>query len=377
MKTRRRARRDPVRRLPGPPRADAAVGERPARQGVPIGHGHAGRSAASSASASRSRTAGRTRCRASRRSGCGWPRARPTACGRGSRSSPACSTTGAGCRSVERIYDWHYRHERYLRNETPLARVALLHSEQTDAYHPGVGPGRSATRITCSACTTRWSSRACRSSWSTKRSSRPRRLDPFKLLILRGRGGAVRRAVRRDSRLRQPRRQRARHVRVVAVRRDRQSARRLRPRRCVRRVVRRPHRRADAELVSRASMPIRRPAGGTPILDGLDDAPRIVNGVFRIDVQADADVPVAGDADSVVSGSADGGRLSARAAHRDARAVLCATLAAAASSTSRGTSIARSGTSCASITCGCCRTPSRGRSTSRRRSRSTARACST
>jgi putative glycosyl hydrolase-like family 6 (GHL6) protein len=33
--------------------------------------------------------------------------------------------------AVERIYDWHYRHEKYLRNEAPLARVALLYSEQT------------------------------------------------------------------------------------------------------------------------------------------------------------------------------------------------------------------------------------------------------
>ena len=42
---------------------------------------------------------------------------------------------------VERIYDWHYRHERYLRNEMPLARVAVLHSEQTATYHPGVAQG--------------------------------------------------------------------------------------------------------------------------------------------------------------------------------------------------------------------------------------------
>jgi putative glycosyl hydrolase-like family 6 (GHL6) protein len=34
---------------------------------------------------------------------------------------------------VERIYDWHYRNETYLRNEAPLARVALLYSEQTQA----------------------------------------------------------------------------------------------------------------------------------------------------------------------------------------------------------------------------------------------------
>src|SRR6185436_14783351 len=42
---------------------------------------------------------------------------------------------------VERIYEWHYAHERYLRNEMPLARVALLHSEQTAAEHPGMAQG--------------------------------------------------------------------------------------------------------------------------------------------------------------------------------------------------------------------------------------------
>ena len=41
---------------------------------------------------------------------------------------------------VERIYDWHYRHERHLRNEAPIARVALLFSEQTEKYHAGVSP---------------------------------------------------------------------------------------------------------------------------------------------------------------------------------------------------------------------------------------------
>jgi hypothetical protein len=42
---------------------------------------------------------------------------------------------------VERIYQWHAAHERYLRNELPLARVALLHSEQTATFHPGVATG--------------------------------------------------------------------------------------------------------------------------------------------------------------------------------------------------------------------------------------------
>ena len=38
---------------------------------------------------------------------------------------------------VEKIYDWHYRHERYLRNVAPLARVAIVYSEQTDRYYGG------------------------------------------------------------------------------------------------------------------------------------------------------------------------------------------------------------------------------------------------
>jgi hypothetical protein len=42
---------------------------------------------------------------------------------------------------VERIYEWHYRHESYLRNESPVAAIGLLYSEQTGRYHPGVATG--------------------------------------------------------------------------------------------------------------------------------------------------------------------------------------------------------------------------------------------
>ena len=42
---------------------------------------------------------------------------------------------------VERIYDWHFRHERHLRNTRSLASVALLLSEQTQAFH-APGPTR-------------------------------------------------------------------------------------------------------------------------------------------------------------------------------------------------------------------------------------------
>ena len=38
---------------------------------------------------------------------------------------------------VERVYDWHFRNERYLRNEENLARVAMVYSQQTGTYYGG------------------------------------------------------------------------------------------------------------------------------------------------------------------------------------------------------------------------------------------------
>jgi hypothetical protein len=38
---------------------------------------------------------------------------------------------------VEDIYNWHYRAERYLRNEDSLARVALVYSQQTATFYGG------------------------------------------------------------------------------------------------------------------------------------------------------------------------------------------------------------------------------------------------
>jgi Hypothetical glycosyl hydrolase 6/Beta-galactosidase trimerisation domain len=38
---------------------------------------------------------------------------------------------------VEEIYGWHFRNERYLRNEASLARVAMVYSQQTAAFYGG------------------------------------------------------------------------------------------------------------------------------------------------------------------------------------------------------------------------------------------------
>ena len=47
------------------------------------------------------------------------------------------ASTTAGCSVVEDIYGWHYRNERYLRNERSLARVALVYSQQTATFYGG------------------------------------------------------------------------------------------------------------------------------------------------------------------------------------------------------------------------------------------------
>ena len=198
-----------------------------------------GRSAASSASASRSRTAGRTPCRASRRSGSGSPRARPTACARGSRSFPACSTIAAGCRSSSAST-----------SGTPTTSATCATRCRWRAWRcctPSrrrrsipAWPRATAPPITCSACTTRSSRRACRSRWCTRRFSQPDRLDQFKLLILADAAAlsdaqcaAIRAYVERGGSV-------LATFATSLVRRAGAPARRLRSRGSLRRVVRRP-----------------------------------------------------------------------------------------------------------------------------------------
>ena len=72
-----------------------------------------------------------------RKSACGCWTASPTACGRGSRNSPGTLHDRRWLPVVEELYDWHYRNERYLRNEEPLARVAMVYSQQTAQFYGG------------------------------------------------------------------------------------------------------------------------------------------------------------------------------------------------------------------------------------------------
>ena len=66
-----------------------------------------------------------------------------------------------------------------------------------------------------------------------------------------------------------------------------------------------------------------RNAGGRrhPLLEGFDETPRIINGVFRLDVAPTQAFPSPLTLIPTLSRSADGGRLSTRAAHDDPRGV--------------------------------------------------------
>jgi hypothetical protein len=190
---------------------------------------------------------------------------------------------------VERIYDWHYEHERYLRNESPLARVALLYSEQTGTYHSGVTtgdrPGDHVLGMYQALVESRIPFELQHEALLT-----PERLDRFKLLILAdaaalsteqcdairayvGRGGSV--------------------LATFATSLFDEIG----------------QRRADFGLAdlfgvsftgridgpmqnSYLSLDADRATGRRhAILDGLEDTPRIVNGVFRVDVRPMQDFP--------------------------------------------------------------------------------------
>ncbi len=188
---------------------------------------------------------------------------------------------------VERIYRWHADHEPYLRNEASLARVALLYSEQTAAFHPGVAAGDRAADHVSGAYHALVESRMpfemVHEAFLT-----PERLDRFKLLILAdaaalsdaqcaairafvGRGGSLL-ATFASSLYDEQGRQR-RDFGLADVFGVRFGGRIDGP-------MHNSYLSLDAD-----------PATGRrhPVLAGLDDAPRIINGVFRLEVTPTGD----------------------------------------------------------------------------------------
>jgi hypothetical protein len=190
---------------------------------------------------------------------------------------------------VERIYDWHYTHERYLRNETPLARVALLHSEQTAAEHPGMAQGDRhedhMLGMYHSLVESRIPFELVHEAFLT-----PDRLDRFKLLILADA------AALSDDQCRAIREYVSRGGSVLATfassladqsgrRRDNFGLADLFGVSFTGKVEG-PMQNSYLSLDSDPST-----NGRHPVLAGLEGTPRIVNGVFRLDVRATIDFP--------------------------------------------------------------------------------------
>jgi hypothetical protein len=190
---------------------------------------------------------------------------------------------------VERIYQWHYTHERYLRNEAPLARVALLLSEQTAAEHPGVAPGDRHEDHVLGMYHALVESRVP-FEMVHEAVLTPDRLDPFKLLILADA------AALSDAQCRAIREYVGRGGSLLATftsslydetgrRRDDFGLADL----------------LGVSFAGRVEGPMQNsylsldadPATGKrhPILAGLDDTPRIINGAFRLDVRPTAEFP--------------------------------------------------------------------------------------
>jgi hypothetical protein len=190
---------------------------------------------------------------------------------------------------IERIYEWHYAHERYLRNESPLARVALLFSEQTAAEHPGVAQGDRAEDHVLGMYHALVESRVpfemVHEAFLT-----PDRLDHFKLLILADA------AALSDAQCLAIREYVARGGSVLAT--------------FASSLYDETGRRRDdfglADLFgvsfggridgpmqnSYLSLDSDRPTGARhAVLAGLEDTPRIINGVFRLDVRPALDFP--------------------------------------------------------------------------------------
>jgi Beta-galactosidase trimerisation domain len=190
---------------------------------------------------------------------------------------------------VERIYDWHFRNERYLRNEAPLARVAVLHSEQTATFHSGVAPGDRTDDhmlgMYHALVEARVPFELVHEAFLT-----PDRLDRFKLLILADA------AALSDAQCRAIREYVTRGGSLLATfasslydetgkRRDDFGLADL----------------FGVSFAGRIDGPMQNsylsldadPSTGRrhPILQGLEETPRIINGVFRVDVRATGSFP--------------------------------------------------------------------------------------
>jgi hypothetical protein len=161
----------------------AAVGERPPRQGIPLGDGTRPIAGIFSVGVEE-----RYRWKDSVQSEPESPSLgrrghgeRPAAVGGevlGRALRPSLAHDGRA-----RSYGWHFAHERYLRNDTPLRAVSRSSIPSRQPRLPGQSRATPTTSEHVLGMYHALVEPVSRSSWCTKRSSIPDRLAPFKLLI--------------------------------------------------------------------------------------------------------------------------------------------------------------------------------------------------
>ena len=139
---------------------------------------------------------------------------------------------------VEDIYGWHYRNERYLRNEEPLARVAMVYSQQTAHYYGGAQARQKVEDHTLGYYQALIEARIP-FEMVHDRLLDAAHIDQFKVLILPNIAALSDAQCEQIREFVAARRQHRRHARDVALRRVGRAARGFRPGRSVRRVVRR------------------------------------------------------------------------------------------------------------------------------------------
>ena len=116
---------------------------------------------------------------------------------------------------VEDLYVWHWKNERYLRNEEPVARVALVYSQQTTTWYGGPQARQKVEDFSLGMY------HALIEARMPFEMLHDRTLDTagrFKLLLLPNIAALSERAVRADPPIRRGRRQRAGDLRNVALR---------------------------------------------------------------------------------------------------------------------------------------------------------------
>ena len=307
-----------VRRPPGAARADAAVGQRQERQGIPRHPGAQSHRRHLQRRASRSRIAGRIPSRLAAEIRV-W-----VADGIANGLRPWFTKFSGTLydrrwlKVVEDIYDWHYRAERYLRNEAPLARVAMVYSQQTATFYGGEHAAQKVEDHTLGMYHALVEARIP-FEMVHDRLLDAAHVDRFKLLILPNIAALSDAQCAAASRVRGARRQPARHLRDLALRRMGRAARRLRPGRRFRRRLRRPPRRADAELLpAPREGPRHRPASPAPGGPGGCRAHHQRRVARRCGPARELPQPAA-HADPLVSRPAHGGGLPARPENRYSR----------------------------------------------------------